>query len=164
LKTFSSNCLIWRRTFSFFVSEELQTTNTTQDRTSMVPAERAVAAKRFRRPLPEHLPREVHTHMPDHDACPGCGGKLRELGDDVAEILEYVRACFKVIRKRRRWAVSRKQWRRVSANRYSSPWSRRFRPPEGIFMKSLKEPISEMMPQSGSHGLPTLQWKRSAEP
>jgi hypothetical protein len=34
--------------------------------------------------------------MPDHDACPGCGGKLRELGEDVAEMLEYVRACFKV--------------------------------------------------------------------
>jgi transposase len=55
-------------------------------------------AKPFRRPLPEHLPREIHTHMPDHDACPDCGGKLRELGEDAAEMLEYVRASFKVMR------------------------------------------------------------------
>lgn len=55
-------------------------------------------AKPFRRPLPEHLPREIHTHMPDHDACPDCGGKLRELGEDASEMLEYVRAAFKVIR------------------------------------------------------------------
>jgi len=36
--------------------------------------------------------------MPGHDACPDCGGRLRELGEDSAEMLEYVRACFKVIR------------------------------------------------------------------
>ena len=57
-----------------------------------------VTAKPFRRPLPEHLPREIHTHMPEHDACPDCGGKLRDLGEDAAEMLEYVRASFKVIR------------------------------------------------------------------
>jgi hypothetical protein len=57
-----------------------------------------MAAKPFRRPLPEHLPREIHTHMPDHEACPDCGGRLRVLGEDVAEMLEHVRACFKVIR------------------------------------------------------------------
>jgi transposase len=57
-----------------------------------------MAAKPFRRPLPEHLPREIHTHMPDHEACPDCGGRLRVLGEDVAEMLERVQACFKVIR------------------------------------------------------------------
>ena len=36
--------------------------------------------------------------MPGHDACPDCGGRLRELGEDVAEMLEYVRASFKVLR------------------------------------------------------------------
>lgn len=56
------------------------------------------AAKPFRRPLPEHLPREVHTHLPEHEACPECGGALRDLGEDAAEMLEYVRASFKVIR------------------------------------------------------------------
>jgi len=50
-----------------------------------------------RKPLPEHLPREIHVHRPDAQ-CPGCGGELRHLGDDVAEVLEYVPARFKVIR------------------------------------------------------------------
>lgn len=61
-------------------------------------AAKPVPAKPFRRPLPEHLPREVHTHVPEHDACPECGGALHDLGEDVAEMLEYVRASFKVIR------------------------------------------------------------------
>src|SRR5271163_1016201 len=78
--------------------EELQATNAIEERTAAAPAARPRAAKPFRRPLPEHLPREIHNHMPDHDACPDCGGRLRVLGEDVAEMLEHVRACFKVIR------------------------------------------------------------------
>ena len=78
--------------------EEMQAANAVEELRAVAPAERPVAAKPFRRPLPEHLPREVHTHMPDDEACPDCGGKLRGLGEDVAEMLEYVRACFKVIR------------------------------------------------------------------
>src|SRR5487761_787472 len=55
-------------------------------------------AKPIRRPLPEHLPREVHTHLPAEDACPDCGGELRKLGEDISEILERVPATYKVIR------------------------------------------------------------------
>jgi transposase len=51
-----------------------------------------------RRPLPEHLPREIQTHTPDEHSCPACGGMLKKLGEDVSEILEYVPASFKVIR------------------------------------------------------------------
>ena len=51
-----------------------------------------------RGPLPGHLPRETQTHAPKHDVCPDCGGTLNGLGEDVAEILEYVPAHFKVIR------------------------------------------------------------------
>ena len=51
-----------------------------------------------RRPLPEHLPREVVTHLPAHDCCPDCGGALRQFGEDVAEQLERIPATFKVIR------------------------------------------------------------------
>jgi transposase len=51
-----------------------------------------------RKPLPAHLPREVVTHHPDQDCCPDCGGQLRNFGEDVAEILEYIPANFKVIR------------------------------------------------------------------
>jgi transposase len=77
--------------------EELQAASAIEERRA-ASSERPVAAKPFRRPLPEHLPREVHTHMPEQDACPDCGGRMRELGVDAAEMLEYVRACFKVIR------------------------------------------------------------------
>jgi transposase len=59
----------------------------------------AVANKPARRPLPEHLPREIRTYAPKQTACPDCGGKLRHLGEDVSEILEYVPASFRVIRQ-----------------------------------------------------------------
>ena len=78
--------------------EELQAASVIEETRAVAPAERPVAARPFRRPLPEYLPREVHTHLPNHDTCPDCGGRLRELGEDIAEMLERVRACFKVIR------------------------------------------------------------------
>jgi transposase len=56
------------------------------------------AKKPARRPLPADLPREVETLAPKQEACPDCGGKLRPLGEDVSEVLEYVPARFKVIR------------------------------------------------------------------
>jgi len=36
--------------------------------------------------------------MPDNEACPDCGGRLRELGEDIAKMLDYVRASFKILR------------------------------------------------------------------
>ena len=53
--------------------------------------------KPARRPLPASLPRETVTLAPKHEACPDCGGKLRGLGEDVSEMLEYVPAHWKVI-------------------------------------------------------------------
>ncbi len=61
------------------------------------------------RKLPAHLPRDTRVHrpetVPDHrDAngltcgCTACGGRLRLIGQDVSEQLEYVPARFKVIR------------------------------------------------------------------
>ena len=50
-----------------------------------------------RRPLPPHLPREIITHTPAC-LCPECGGELRHIGEDVAEIIERVPEHFKVIR------------------------------------------------------------------
>jgi transposase len=58
----------------------------------------AAARKPARRPLPEHLPREIETHVPQHAGCPACGGRLSKLGEDISEVLEYVPARFKVIR------------------------------------------------------------------
>ena len=55
-----------------------------------------------RRALPAHLPREtiMHPHpaVTNGCACPECGGRLRYLGRDVAEMLEYVPGYFKVLR------------------------------------------------------------------
>jgi len=81
-----------------FQLEDLQAANAVEEARAAAPERRPAPAKPFRRPLPEHLPREVHTRAPGHEACPDCGGRLRELGEDVAEMLEYVRASFKVLR------------------------------------------------------------------
>ena len=56
-------------------------------------------ARRARRPLPAHLPREVRTYPPKQEACPDCGGKLKHLGEDVSEMLEIESIRFKVIRQ-----------------------------------------------------------------
>jgi len=53
--------------------------------------------KPYRKPLPEHLPREEEVHEPSC-TCPNCGGVMRKLGEDITEVLEYVPASFKVIR------------------------------------------------------------------
>ena len=54
-----------------------------------------------RRALPAHLPREtvVHTHpaVAKGCQCPDCGGQLRYLDKDQAEMLEFVPGYFKVI-------------------------------------------------------------------
>ena len=61
------------------------------------------------RSLPTHLPREAKVYRPEarddhHDAkgqacgCTACGGRLRLIGQDISEQLEYVPAHYKVIR------------------------------------------------------------------
>jgi len=55
-------------------------------------------ARPERKPLPEHLSREVVTHSPSGDCCPDCGGQLRQFGEDVSEQLEYIPDSFKVVR------------------------------------------------------------------
>jgi transposase len=61
------------------------------------PAPQASVEKPARRPLPAELPREEIVHE-NPCACPDCGGKLRPLGEDVSEMLEYVPSHFKVIK------------------------------------------------------------------
>ena len=60
-------------------------------------AESARLVKPARQPLPEHLPREVKTYSPPEQICT-CGGRLRPLGQDVSEVLEWVPGSFKVMR------------------------------------------------------------------
>src|ERR1700682_1805457 len=61
------------------------------------PAPKEPPEKPARRPLPAELPREQILHE-NPCACPDCGGKLRPLGEDVSEMLEYVPSHFKVIK------------------------------------------------------------------
>jgi transposase len=60
----------------------------------------APESKPARKPLPDHLPREPQVHEPSTGSCncPECGGKLRALGEDSSEVLEYVPEHWKVIK------------------------------------------------------------------
>lgn len=55
-----------------------------------------------RRPLPSHLPRSTVRHDPTATNggcdCPRCGGRLHVIGEDKAEVLDYVPGHFRVIR------------------------------------------------------------------
>jgi transposase len=80
--------------------QAMQAENTAASHTpAVVEPDASVAVKPARRPLPEHLPREVRKYLPKQAACPECGGELKFLGEDVSEILEYVPERFKVIRQ-----------------------------------------------------------------
>ncbi|MEP7299607.1 MAG: IS66 family transposase [Burkholderiales bacterium] len=74
-----------------------------------VPKPEAANGAGIDRQLPAHLPRENQVHRPAatdaaHDAageacgCTECGGRLRQIGADVSEQLEFVPSRFKVIR------------------------------------------------------------------
>ncbi len=54
-----------------------------------------------RRPLPAHLPREIHRLESEESCCPECGGELDYLGEVSAEQLELVSSALKVIRTER---------------------------------------------------------------
>lgn len=62
-----------------------------------VVSEKPAAQVPVRRPLPEHLPRTRIEHAPACN-CPDCGAAMRKIGEDVAEVLDYVPARFRVIR------------------------------------------------------------------
>ena len=48
---------------------------------------RQLRQSRHRRPLPAHLPREIHRLEPEEICCPECGGELDYLGEVSAEQL-----------------------------------------------------------------------------
>ncbi len=74
--------------------EELQSA---QAQVSPVKHEAEQSAKPVRRPLPDHLPRERVVHEPSC-SCPSCGTTMRQIGEDISEVLDYVPARFRVIR------------------------------------------------------------------
>jgi transposase len=68
-----------------------------QEKVSAQPAV-SPAARAPRQPLPEHLPRQIHEHLPADTQCPDCGGAWKRLGEDVSEMLDLVRVRFHVVR------------------------------------------------------------------
>ena len=78
--------------------EDLEANPPTPSGPSAAPAPSSAPNKPARRPLPDALPRITRVHAPKHEVCPDCGGKLRPLGEDVSEILEYVPGHFEAIR------------------------------------------------------------------
>ena len=72
-----------------------------------LPDEEPLKDKPKRRPIPDHIPRQHIELTTGDDACAECGGKLRRLGEDVTEELEYVPGRFIVNRiTRPRFACS----------------------------------------------------------
>ena len=90
------------------------------------PAVAAILPERVkpaRRPLPESLPRETLVHATACH-CPECGTEMNALGEDVAEVLEYVPSHFKVIRHVRPKRSCPKCQRIVQAEAPSRPIAR----------------------------------------
>ena len=61
-------------------------------------APRAPRQQAGRQPLPEHLPRIIHRHEPDHCACGQCGKDLTLIREDISEQLDVEPARFFVHR------------------------------------------------------------------
>ena len=78
------------------IVEDLQTTQA-QLKPSSALAPAIEKSAPIRKPLPAHLPRETVRHEPA-SSCPECGSMMDPIGEDVAEMLEYVPAHWKVIR------------------------------------------------------------------
>ena len=74
--------------------EELQAA---QAQVSPAKPEAEQPEKPVRRPLPDHLPRERVVHAPSCN-CPSCGTEMRQIGEDISEVLDYRPAQFRVIR------------------------------------------------------------------
>ncbi|MYE03256.1 MAG: hypothetical protein F4Y03_18680 [Alphaproteobacteria bacterium] len=68
-------------------------------RAAEAPPEPTPASKKQpkRRPLPDHLPRE-ETVLAPGERCTDYGGRLKRLGEDVTEELEYIPGRFVVKR------------------------------------------------------------------
>ena len=65
---------------------------------TQAPPQRVLPLRRAPRAFPAHLARETVVHAPTSCSCPDCGGAMRQLGEDVSEMLDMVPGYFKVIR------------------------------------------------------------------
>jgi transposase len=69
-----------------------------EDSARIAPPHDTRRLRRAPRALPAHLPRETIVHAPASCTCPDCGGLLRQLGEDISELLDFIPGYFKVIR------------------------------------------------------------------
>ena len=123
---------------------------------------RVPGEKPYRKPLPEHLPREEKVHEPSC-TCPNCGGQMRKLGEDVTEVLEYVPASFKVIRHVRPKLSCRICETIVQAPMPSLPIERG-RPGPGLLAHVLVAKYADHLPlyrQSGIYAREGVELERS---
>ena len=95
--------------------EEEEIATSARDDANAIKADQPAAPKDKpkRKPLPEHLPRNEEILSPG-DACGHCGGKLKKLGDDVTEELEFVPGRFvvnRIVRPRMACSAARRSSR-----------------------------------------------------
>jgi transposase len=102
------------------------------------------AIKPVRRPLPEHLPRDVVTHTLAC-TCPGCGRPMQQIGEDISEVLDYRPATFRVIRHVRRKYACRSCERIAQAPAPSLP-IHRGRPSAGLLAHVLVAKYCDHLP------------------
>lgn len=122
----------------------------------------ALVEKPYRKPLPEHLPRQEEVHEPSC-TCPNCGAEMRRLGEDVTEVLEYVPASFKVIRHVRPKLSCRTCETIVQAPMPSLPIERG-RPGPGLLAHVLVAKYADHLPlyrQSGIYAREGVDLERS---
>ena len=122
----------------------------------------AAKAKPVRRPLPEHLPRERVVHEPAC-TCMECGVPMHRIGEDVAEVLEYVPASFKVVQHvRPKFACARCE-RIVQAPAPTRPIARGLAGP-GLLAHILVSKYADHLPlyrQSQIYGRQGVELERS---
>lgn len=102
------------------------------------------ATKPSRRPLPEHLPRDVVSHTVGC-TCPGCGGRMQQIGETSTEVLDYRPGTFRVIRHVRPKYVCRSCETITQAPAPSLP-IRRGRPTAGLLAHVLVAKYCDHLP------------------
>ncbi len=118
-------------------------------------------AKAKRKPLPETLPREEEVLSPG-EAC-ACGGKLRRLGEDVTEELEYIPGRFlvkRIIRPR----LACNSCEKIQQAPLPSRPIERGRPGPGLLAHVLISKYADHLPlyrQSGIYGREGIDLDRS---
>jgi transposase len=146
--------------------EELESKRSENEQPATAPASitaTPAAAKPSRRALPGHLPRQTCQHDPKETECPQCQGKLRKLGEDVSEVLEYVPASFVVIRHVRTKLSCKKCDCIVQAEAPSRPIARGMAGP-GLLAHVLVSKYCDHLPlyrQSEMYGRQDVELERS---